>query len=97
MTNPGNSRSSSLYRFLLSFKYAFNGILILLATQRNARIHMVAAIVGIAGGFYSSISRTEWLTIVLSIGIVLAAEAFNTTIEEIIDKFSPEFTGQPKG
>ncbi len=91
MTNPGNSRPNSLHRFMLSFKFAFNGIFILLTSQRNARIHLVAALVAITAGFYFSVSNTEWIAIIFSIGIVLAAEAFNTAIEEIVDKFSPEF------
>ena len=76
---------------LLSFKYAFKGIYFLLATQRNARIHLAATALVIFGGFYFSISVTEWVAVIIAIGIVFAAEAFNTAIEQLVDMTSPGF------
>ncbi len=91
MTIPGKNKPNPVYSTLLSFKYAIKGIYLLLATQRNARIHLSAMVLVIFGGFYFSISTSEWIAVIISIGIVFAAEAFNTTIEKLVDMVSPEF------
>ncbi len=80
----------NLKRFLRGFIYAFRGIKQLLITQQNIRIHLLAAIVAVIMGFCFRISATEWMVIVILIGAVFAAEAFNTAIEFLVDKISPE-------
>ncbi|MFT4762098.1 MAG: diacylglycerol kinase [Paraglaciecola sp.] len=74
-----------------SFKYAFKGIFDLFRSQPNALIHLLAAVVAIVAGFYFSISTTEWAIVLLTIFLVLAAEALNTAIEYLTDLVSPEY------
>ena len=74
-----------------SFKFAFAGIRDLFKTEPNATIHLIAAILVIVLGFFFSISSTEWCFIVFAIAIVSSAEAFNTAIEHLTNKVSPEF------
>lgn len=74
-----------------SFRYAFAGITELFRSQPNAKIHIVAAVLVIGFGFYFNISTTEWCLIIFSIFGVLAAEAFNTSIEYLTDLVSPDF------
>lgn len=76
---------------LLSFKYAFQGLIDLLRTQPNARIHVVLALFAIALACYLKLSPMEWLLIVMSIFWVLAAEAFNTAIEYLTNLVSPDY------
>jgi diacylglycerol kinase (ATP) len=76
---------------LTSFKYAFGGVWHVLRTQRNARIHLLVALVVIALGLWLGLSRTEWAIIVLTIGLVLAAESFNTVAEAAVDLATAEF------
>ncbi|MCF8365942.1 MAG: diacylglycerol kinase family protein [Bacteroidales bacterium] len=85
-----HNKFSALKR-LLSFKYAFRGIAYLIKTQHNAWIHLFAAIAVVLGGFYFSISQTEWIILVLTIGMVFMAEAINTAIELLVDKISPQY------
>ena len=80
-----------LKKRLDSFKYAFAGIRDLFKTEPNATIHLIAAILVIALGFFFSISPTEWCFVVFAIAIVFSAEAFNTAIEHLTNKVSPEF------
>lgn len=61
-----------------------------LQTQENARIHVGAAVITIAAGFFFGITRLEWCAVVLAIGFVMMAEAVNTAIEAIVDLASPE-------
>lgn len=36
-------------------------------------------------------SESEWLAVIITMGIILALEAINTAIETIIDLVSPEY------
>lgn len=72
-----------------SFRYAFKGIGALLRTEHNAWIHSVVAVLVIAAGFILRISAMEWCTVILCIGGVLMAEAFNSAVEALADKVSP--------
>ena len=76
---------------LESFKYAFAGIVDLVKTQPNAKIHLFIASFVILAGIFFSISITEWCLIIISISMVLAAEAFNTALEFLTDLVSPNY------
>jgi diacylglycerol kinase len=78
-------------KFIRGFGYAFNGIWHATATQLNFRVHIVAGLITILIGYYLNISDREWLWIVVCIGMVLAAELFNTAIEFLTDLVSPDY------
>jgi diacylglycerol kinase (ATP) len=78
-------------KFIRGFGYAFNGIWHATATQLNFKVHLVAAVLAVFGGCTLHISPDEWLWIILCIGLVLAAELFNTAIEFLTDLVSPEY------
>lgn len=80
----------SILARLKSFKYAFNGLRILVTDEHNSRVHVIAAFGVIGAGFYFNISAMEWLGVVLSIGFVISMEIINSTIENICDFISPE-------
>ncbi len=91
MNTPATKKSGSIKAFLKGFAYAIKGVVYLFASQRNARVHLFAAVLVVAGGFCFSISTTEWIAVILSIGMVIAAEAFNSSIEELVDIVSPDY------
>ena len=74
-----------------SFGYAFKGIKVLFKSQPNARIHAAITTMVIIFGLLFHLSLLEWAIIVLAIGLVLAAEAFNTALEYLTDLVSPDF------
>lgn len=74
-----------------SFKYAFEGIFELAKAQPNFRIHLFAACVALLLSWFFSIDKIEWCFIVFAIFIVLAAEAFNTSLEYLTDLVSPDY------
>jgi len=76
---------------LNSFKYAFKGIKDLFANTPNAKIHLAMAILVMIFGLLLDISTIEWCLCFLAIAVVLAAEAFNTSIEYLTDLVSPDF------
>lgn len=79
----------SLRARLKSFAYAFRGLAILIGNEHNAWIHLVASIVVLALAFKFEVTTTEWIILVLVIGLVWMAEAFNTAIERLADKVNP--------
>lgn len=76
---------------LKSFKFAFTGIRELFASEPNATIHLIAAILAVIAGFFFGISMTEWCVIIVCIGAVLGAEAMNTAVEHLTNLVSPEY------
>jgi diacylglycerol kinase (ATP) len=75
---------------LASFGHAFRGLARLLARQPHARVHAAAACAAVAAGLLLDISRGEWVAVALSIGLVFAAEALNSAIEELADALHPD-------
>ena len=74
-----------------SFSFAFRGLKLILKTQHNFCIQLVLTIIIISLGIFFKISQAEWMFLVLSIGLVLMAEAFNTAFEFDIDLTSPTY------
>jgi diacylglycerol kinase (ATP) len=73
-----------------SFKYAFQGIIILLRSQPNAWLHAVASVTVIFLGIYFKISHAEWCWLMLTMIFVWMAEAFNSAIEFLADAVTME-------
>ena len=69
------SLKKAIISFLKGFKYAYDGIIYNIKGERNMRVHICIMILVIAFGLVFNISKFEW------IGLVLAAECFNTAIE----------------
>ena len=76
---------------LRSFRFAFHGIALMLRSQHNAWVHLVATIAVIIAGLVLQLSRGEWCWIVLAIASVWVAESLNTAFEFLCDVASPEF------
>jgi len=74
-----------------SFNYAIEGFLYVLKTQRNMRLHFLAAIIALLLGFYYNFSKVELVILLLTIALVLIAEMFNTGVELVIDLITDEF------
>ena len=73
-----------------SFKYAFRGIAMLF-DQPNARIHACVAIIVVGCGIWLDLADWEWSVVCMCIGAVLMAEAFNSALEALADKVSPDY------
>ena len=84
-------RPFSMHGRLRSFKYAFQGIGIIVRTQHSAWLHILATAGVIVTGLLFGISGAEWCWIILAIMGVWTAEALNTAFELLCDVASPEF------
>ena len=74
-----------------SFAHAARGVLVLIR-QPNAQIHLALAAGVVMLGFALRVTRGDWIALILSIAIVLAAEALNTALEKVVDLASPEWS-----
>ena len=77
-------------RFVRSVGFATRGVVTLIETQPNARIHLLATIVVIGAGFWCGVSRLEWIALTLAMGGVWTAEALNTAVEKLSDAAVPQ-------
>ena len=75
---------------LAAFGYAFAGLGTAWRTQRNVRIHAVAAVAVVAAGALLRLAPLAWAVVALAIGLVLTAELVNTAVEACVDLVSPQ-------
>ena len=68
-----------------SFHHAFAGIVHAARTQRNLRIHLVAAAIVLAATLFLHLQRPYVIGIVIMVAVVLAFELLNTALEAVVD------------
>lgn len=68
-----------------SFHHAFEGIIYATRTQRNMRLHLIAAALVLAATLYLHLQRPYVIGIVIMVAVVLAFELLNTAIESVVD------------
>jgi diacylglycerol kinase (ATP) len=93
MSRPAPGRAPTI---LDSFNYAFEGIIHVLRTQRNLRIHFAIAIGVIAAAAALGVGRLELIVLLLAIAFVLVAEMVNSAIEGAIDVSTTSFDPNAK-
>ena len=76
---------------LESFNFAFEGIIHVLRTQRNMRIHFLAAVVVLGAGLAIGISKLELIALLLAIAFVFITEMINSALEQAIDVATTSF------
>lgn len=69
----------------IGIREAFWGLFYTLRTQNNFKIQAIAAVVVLNLGIFFQITKTEWLILVLTVGLVLTAEIINTSLESTVD------------
>ena len=76
---------------LKSVGHALDGLVLMLRTQHNAWLHLVASAIAVSAGLVLGLTSEAWLALVLAIVIVWVAEALNTAFELLCDVASPDF------
>ncbi len=76
-----------------SFKYAIDGIVYAIKTQRNMKVHFIIGVLVIFLAALINISRFELLILIVTVGLVITVEMINTAIETVVnlvtDKIHP--------
>ncbi|MBR3815879.1 MAG: diacylglycerol kinase family protein [Clostridia bacterium] len=89
----------NIKNLLMSFVYAFRGIGYMIRTERNMRIHITCLIYMFSILIFSDwfvISKTEYVLLLLTSALVLAAETFNTAIENSVNLYGEKRTENGK-
>ena len=86
---PGHGRRR--ISILESFNYAVEGIIHVLRTHRNMRLHFAAAVLVLVLALVLGVERIELVALLLSIAFVLVAEMINSAIEAAIDVATSSF------
>jgi diacylglycerol kinase (ATP) len=81
---------------LESFNFAFEGVIHVLRTQRNMRIHFAVALIVLVWALVAGVSKLELIALLLAISFVLIAEMVNTAIEGAIDVATTAFDPMAK-
>lgn len=77
-------------KFAKSFHYAFRGVIFLLVSEQNARVHAVATILAGTFAYAFGVSRLEAAILFMAVVLVYAIEIINTAIEKTLDLCHPE-------
>jgi len=75
--------------FLDSFNNAINGVIYAVRTQKNMKVHCVAAIGILIISLFYDLPRSELLILFLTITLVIFAEMINTSIETVVEEYHP--------
>jgi diacylglycerol kinase (ATP) len=84
----GRGRGPSI---LESFNFALEGVIHVLRTHRNMRIHFAVAIAVLVAAVWKGVDRIELIALLISIAFVLIAEMVNSAIEAAIDMATTSF------
>jgi len=88
---PGTGKGRRRISIIESFNYAVEGIIHVLRTHRNMRLHLAAAVAVIVAALWVDVDRIELVALLLAIAFVLIAEMINSAIEAAIDLATSSF------
>lgn len=88
------NKMQDLIKFIKGFKYAGEGVINTIITERNMRVHLVCmiymySILGLTDWF--TLTRTDWALLFIANAVVMAGELINTAIESVVNLVSPDF------
>lgn len=82
--------------FFEALKNSINGIVLAFISESNIKIDVLATIVVIIAAIIIKVTYVEMLILVLTIGLVLFAEMFNSAIENTVDLITEEYNEKAK-
>jgi len=74
-----------------SFLYAISGILYSVRTQRNMRIHFLAAVLVTAAGKFIGLNSMEFVAVIFATSLVIITEMVNTALETVVDMITEKY------
>ena len=86
-----NPKKHEIRALVKSFVCAFSGLAFCIKNERNMRIHFTVLFYIIILSLFYSLNRAEYAVLFLTFGLVIAAEAVNTSIETIVNLLSPTY------
>ena len=77
--------------FAQSFKFAAEGFITAVKTERNIKVMLVIGALTLVAGFALQVDILSWCVLLICCGLVIHAELANTAMEAIVDLASPEW------
>ena len=84
-------KALSIKRLGKSFSYAIRGFFTTFKEEPNMQVHVMMAVLVIICGFIFKVSKLEWVFLIFAIGMVIAAEIINTSIENLMEVVTLEY------
>lgn len=78
-----------LKKFTHSFSHALDGVVYLLVSEQNARVHTIITILVGIGAYVFQVTRLEAAILFMAVILVFAIEIINTAIEKVFDVLHP--------
>lgn len=95
-TDRDTTHARRMPRILQSFNWAFEGVIHVLRSERNMRIHFAVATAVLILAFSYGVTKLELMALLIAISFVLIAEMVNTAIEATIDLATTSFDPRAK-
>ncbi len=73
-----------------NFRYALQGFLTALRTEKNLRFHIAMSVLVISAGFFTGVSTAEWMILILCMTSVISMELLNTALEYLCNVVQPD-------
>jgi diacylglycerol kinase len=81
--------SSKNKSWMNRFRYAYEGLLYAISTQSNMKVHVFIALMILGAALFFQCSPLEYLLLIFSVTLVMAAECMNTAVEKAVDLAMP--------
>ncbi len=76
--------------FFQSFRYALEGLVTAVKTERNINVMLLLGAITVVAGALVGLDPVSWCLIVICCGLVIFAELCNTAMETIVDLATQE-------
>jgi undecaprenol kinase len=73
-----------------AFRFAFEGAIYVIRSERNARIQLLVGAAATLAGIWLGLGPVEWAVLVLAMGLVIGLEWLNTAVEITVTLTSPD-------
>lgn len=87
MTPGSNSDHPTFFQ---SFRYALEGLVTAVKTERNINVMLLLGAITVVAGALVGLDPVSWCLIVICCGLVIFAELCNTAMETIVDLATQE-------
>jgi len=77
------------YTLWQSFKHAGRGLKIVVKTEKNFKIQLLAAILVLVAAWYRHLEEKQILILLLVMSLVLCLEIVNSAVERLVDILAP--------
>jgi diacylglycerol kinase len=81
---------TKLIKWLNGFRYAHEGLIYTISTQPNMKVHVFATLTILGLALFLQSSDLQYMLLLMTVTLVMAAECMNTAIEKTVDLAMPD-------